>query len=148
MRPRFEPLAALSLIAVCSIGAVHAEPDRRAAADYLLHCSGCHDRDGSGHPTAGIPDFRNQVGYFTRTPEGRAFLMQVPGLLNAGLSDARAAAVVTWLVREFAGPSLPPDFTPYTADEARRYREVRPLDIIGTRDRLYREVLSATMPAK
>jgi mono/diheme cytochrome c family protein len=121
---------------------------RRARLDYMLHCSGCHDMDGSGHPTKGIPDFRDQVGYFTGLPEGRAMLMQIPGLLSAGLTDERAAAVTTWLVRRFAGASLPSDFQPYTAEEARRYRESRPADIAGARARIYRQIAEAGYPVK
>lgn len=121
---------------------------RRARTDYILHCSGCHDMDGSGHPTKGIPDFRDQVGYFTAIPEGRALLMQIPGLLSSGLPDDRAAAVTTWLVRQFDGASLPPDFQPYTAAEARRYRETRPADITATRNRLYKQIAEAGYPVK
>jgi mono/diheme cytochrome c family protein len=117
--------------------------DRRARQDYLLHCSGCHDIDGSGHPTKGIPDFRGQIGYFTAIPEGRAMLMQVPGLLSAGLSDERRAAVTTWLVRKFAGNSLPKNFLPYTAEEANRYRKNRPVDITAKRAELYRRIVEA-----
>lgn len=115
--------------------------ETRARTDYTLHCSGCHGMDGLGKPTAGIPVFTGQVGHFLRMPEGRAFLMQVPGLLSARLPDDRAAAVTTWMVRAFAGPSLPPDFTPYTAEEAKRYRESRPADVIGRRNALYRQLL-------
>ncbi|HEY5929955.1 MAG TPA: cytochrome c, partial [Burkholderiales bacterium] len=84
----------------------------------MLHCSGCHGMDGSGHPAKGIPAFQDQIGYFTAIPEGRAMLMQIPGLLSSGLSDERAAGVTTWLVRQYAGPSLPADFRSYTSDEA------------------------------
>ena len=121
---------------------------RRARNDYLLHCSGCHDMDGSGHPAKGIPTFQNQIGYFTAIPEGRAMLMQIPGLLSSGLSDERAAAVTTWLVREFAGPSLPADFQPYTAAEAKRFRETRPVDITATRERLYKQIVDSGYPLK
>jgi mono/diheme cytochrome c family protein len=117
--------------------------DRRARQDYLLHCSGCHDVDGSGHPTKGIPDFRGQIGYFTAIPEGRAMLMQVPGLLSAGLSDERGAAVTTWLVRQFAGTSLPENFVPYSAEEAKRYRKNRPVDITARRAELYLRIREA-----
>lgn len=117
--------------------AADATAERRARNDYVLHCSGCHDIDGSGHPTKGIPDFRDQVGYFAALPEGRAMLMQVPGLLSSGLPDDRAAAVTTWLVRQFAGASLPADFVPYTTEEARRYRLSRPADITALRMKLY-----------
>jgi cytochrome c5 len=132
------------VVASCAaIAAAQERSDRRATVDYMLHCSGCHGMDGSGAPAQGIPDFRNQIGHFQRLPQGRAFLMQVPGLLNAGLPDDRRAAVTTWLVRTFAGPSLAPDFQPYTAAEARLYRESRPADIAGTRKRLYDELLAA-----
>ena len=134
------------LVALTAIFPAAAQDDagsRRARNDYVLHCSGCHDMDGSGHPAKGIPAFQNQVGFFTAIPEGRAMLMQIPGLLSSGLSDERAAAVTTWLVREFAGPSLPADFQPYTAAEAKRYRESRPVDITATRERLYQQIVDA-----
>lgn len=104
-----------------------------AEHDYVLYCSGCHSMDGSGHPGFGVPDFRAQVGYFLRLPEGRAYLMQVPGLLGAGLPDVRAAAVTNYVIETFAGESLPRNFLPYTAGEAKVYRESRPVDVAGRR---------------
>lgn len=140
------------LAAACVAPAVAGDYDSRAASrartDYLLHCSGCHGQDGEGKPWKGIPKFAGQVGYFVRLPESRAFLMQVPGLLGAGLPDERAAHLTTWLVREFAGPSLPSDFRPYTADEARRYRETRPVDVIGRRNELYDRLSAAGYPVE
>jgi hypothetical protein len=64
-------------------------------------------------------------------PEGQALIMQVPGLLSARLPDDRTAAVINWLPREFAGPSMPAEATPMGAEEARPYREPRPADIRG-----------------
>ena len=132
-----------ALVAAIPAAAQDDGASRRARNDYLLHCSGCHAMDGSGHPAKGIPTFQNQVGYFTAIPEGRAMLMQIPGLLGSGLSDERAAGVTTWLVRQFAGPSLPADFRPYTAEEASYYRETRPVDITATRDRLYKRIVDS-----
>lgn len=137
-----------ALAAASPVAAQEDGNSRRARQDYMLHCSGCHDMDGSGHPAKGIPAFRNQVGYFTAIPEGRAMLMQIPGLLGSGLSDERAAAVTTWLVRQFAGPSLPADFQPYTAAEAKRYRETRPVDITAARTRIYRQIVDSGYPLK
>ena len=108
--------------------------------DYVLYCSGCHSMDGSGHPGFGIPDFRDQVGHFLRLPEGRAFLMQVAGLVNTSLPDDRRAAVTNYVITTFAGDSLPRDFRPYTADEARRYHDDRPADVTATRRRLYEQL--------
>ncbi len=131
----------LWLLALGAPGAAAHDPAAQARIDYLLHCSGCHGQDGMGNPAKGIPQFTNQVGHFLRLPEGRAFLMQVPGLLSARLSDERAAAVTSYLLRTYAGPSLPPDFRPYSADEAKRFRESRPADVIGKRNGLYAELL-------
>jgi hypothetical protein len=115
----------------------------RARTDYVLHCSGCHFMHGEGNPAGGIPRVRNQIGYFLTLPEGRAYLMQVPGLLSAGLQDEDAARLVNWMVDYFSGASRPPSFTPYTAEEARRYRLHKPADIIGTRKRLATELRAA-----
>ena len=91
-------IAALWLPAV-SAWAGEALSDR-ARVDYMLHCSGCHGMDGMGKPERGIPRFAGQIGYFQQLAEGRAFIMQVPGLLSARLSDERAAAVVVARGRE------------------------------------------------
>jgi len=123
-----------------------AKAETRARNDYLLHCSGCHGQDGMGKPEKGIPRFEGQVGYFLRVPEGRAFLMQVPGLLSANMSDERAAAVTSWMIRAFSGPSLPGDFVPYTAEEAARYRRMRPAEITAKRNQLYAELLALGYP--
>ena len=111
-----------------------------AEHDYVLYCSGCHSMDGSGHPGFGVPDFRGQVGYFLRLPEGRAYLMQVPGLLSTGLSEARAAAVTNYVIQTYAAESLPREFLPYTAEEAQRYRESRPADVAARRVQLYQQL--------
>ena len=131
---------------LCAWTGVLAAGERGAYRDYVLKCSGCHNMDGSGHPEKGIPDFRGQIGYFVLLPQGRAFLMQVAGLMNSGLPDERAAAVTTYIVETFAGPSLPPDFQPYTAKEAKRYRESRPADIMYRRKALYRQITAAGFP--
>lgn len=108
--------------------------------DFLLHCSGCHAQDGRGLEHKGIPALKDQVGYFLRTDSGRAYLMQIPGLLSAGMPDARAADVTNYILTRFAGASLPENFVPYTTDEAKRYRESRPADIPGKRRLLAAEL--------
>lgn len=124
---------------------VEAERER-ARFDYVLHCSGCHFLHGEGSQAGGIPRVRDQVGYFLQLPEGRAYLMQVPGLLSASLSDADAARVVNWMIDYFAGASKPPDFVPYTAEEARRYRLQKPADILATRQRIAAQLQAAGYP--
>lgn len=120
----------------------------RARTDYLLHCSGCHGQDGVGNPGKGIPRFEGQIGYFLQLAEGRELLMQVPGLLSSGLPDDRAAAVTNYLVRQFAGPSMPPQFETYTTDEAKQLRLSRPADITAKRYKLYLDLVQMGFPVQ
>jgi hypothetical protein len=142
-----EILASLLLLAGASAPALAQQSaSERGRIDYVLHCSGCHALGGSGVEAKGIPQVKDRIGYFVRFPEGRAFLLQVPGLLSAGLSDERAAGVTNWMIEYFAGASLPTDFVPYTAEEARRYRLSKPADIPGTRKALQTKLRAAGYP--
>ncbi len=126
---------------VSSIAVANDKPySNQGRIDFLLHCSGCHAQDGRGLENKGIPALKDQVGYFLRTDGGRAYVMQIPGLLSAGMSDARAADVTNYILARFAGVSLPENFVPYTVEEAKRYRESRPADIPGKRKLLAAEL--------
>jgi mono/diheme cytochrome c family protein len=92
-----------------------------APEDYSRNCQGCHLADGRGIPGL-VPNMKDFVGYFTHLPEGRAFLVRVPGVAQAPLDDARLAAVLNWMLRAFSSGQLRPDFQPYTAEEVKRYR--------------------------
>lgn len=113
-------------------------PCQAAAADlgrqhYVLNCAGCHQFDGSGSRSHEIPNMRGAVGNFLRLPEGRAFLVQVPGTSNSRLSDAEIATLLNWMVAEFSRAEIPPDFTPYTPAEVTRLRHRRLDDVAATR---------------
>ena len=123
------------LAAVVAIGAAGAFGVPAAAADlgwqhYVLHCAGCHQFDGSGSRAHEIPNMRGAVGNFLRLPEGRAFLVQVPGTSNSKLTDAEIATLLNWMVAAFSREQIPPDFTPYTPAEVTRLRH-RPLDDVA-----------------
>lgn len=149
---RYSQVLALSVL--CGTFALNANvfaaddipPDARARGDYILHCSGCHLQDGTGNPAKGIPRFTDQIGYFLRVPEGREFLMQVPGLLSARLSDQRAAAVVNYIIVTYSGPSLPEKFERYSGDEAKALRESKPADITSKRRALYDRLVQEGLP--
>ncbi len=110
--------------------------------DYVLHCMGCHLADGSGHPPA-IPRLENRVGYYLTVPQGRAYLVQVPGAANSLLDDRRLAEVLNWIVGEFAGVSRPRSFEPFNVREVARYRRTRPDDIDALRQALHAEIAGA-----
>ncbi len=100
---------------------------------FVVHCAGCHGFDGAGHPDQGVPDMRGPLGHFLHLPEGRGFLVQVPGANNAGLNDAQIAAVTTWLLSQFSPATTPPGWRPYTAEEVARWRAQRPADVAARR---------------
>lgn len=100
---------------------------------FVMHCAGCHSMDGSGHPDQGVPSMRGALGHFLRLPEGRAFLVQVPGVNNAGLSDAQIADLTNWMVPQFSADTAPPGWAPYRADEVAGYRARRPADVGAVR---------------
>lgn len=103
--------------------------------NYALHCQGCHLADGSGTPGK-VPPLAGEVGRFLARPGGRAFLVQVPGVANAPLSDADLAALLNWTLERFAGASRPAAFEPYGEAEVRRLR-ARPLvDVTNERRRV------------
>ena len=93
------------------------------AEDYSRHCQGCHGHVGVS--VTEMPRLRDRVGYFLHTPAGRAYIVQVPNVLQAHLSDERLAGMLNWVVREFSAAQLPAGFTPYTADEIAALRAER-----------------------
>lgn len=123
----------LALVLAASLGiASHAVAAGEAGRQhYVLNCAGCHQFDGSGSRAHEIPNMRGAVGHFLRLPEGRAFLVKVPGTSNSRLTDAEIATMLNWLVEEFSRAEVPPDFKPYTPDEVTRLRQ-HPLDDVAS----------------
>lgn len=96
--------------------------ERSAPVNYLLRCQGCHLADGTGLPKAGIPDFVDQVGVFAAIPEGRQYLMHVPGVIGSSLSDQEIADVLNYVMETYSSSSLPDDYQPFTAEEVMSLR--------------------------
>ncbi len=91
--------------------AVAAEPDEvvpSAAEDYTLHCSACHTGDGSGTPGL-VPSLR-ELAPLLDHPEGREYLIRVPGVAQAPLSDPRIARLLNWVLLEYSGLRVEPPF--------------------------------------
>jgi len=112
------------------------ENAERARVNYMLNCQGCHGPDGVGAADGVVPQMKNFVGKFLSVPEGRAFIVRVPGSANAALTDAQLAEVLNWMLPTISAAELPLDFMPYTAAEVAALRE-RPLaDVEGLRAKL------------
>jgi mono/diheme cytochrome c family protein len=105
----------------------------------MLHCRGCHGPDGAGAPGA-APTFRGHVARFLAVPGGREYLIRVPGTAQSELDDARTAALLNWIVREFSAEQMPPDFKPYDADEVARHRHAPLIDVYAVRGELLRAI--------
>jgi mono/diheme cytochrome c family protein len=117
-----------------------AADDKRARINYLLHCSGCHQADGSGSVGNGIPSMKDRVGHFLRIPEGRAFLVQVPGTSQSPLNDADTAELVNWMVNAFSKSEIPAGVMPYSATEVGSLRAHPLNDAVGTRNDIARRL--------
>ncbi len=118
-------LTPLVCAVLCVTGAWGGE--RTAQVNYVLRCSGCHGTDGSGDSAAGIPDLRNSVGAFADDDDGRTYVLHVPGVANASLSDREIAAVINYVMQSWGGTSLSVRFVAFTPDEVAA-RRARPVD--------------------
>lgn len=122
--------AALLAGALLLSGAALADGDRSARLQYVLHCAGCHQADGGGAPHSGVPSMREQLGHFLKVPDGRAFLVKVPGSSNSALSNADIGRLLNWMLRSFSASTLPADFAPYSESEVAALRSA-PLDNVA-----------------
>ena len=104
---------------VATAGAVEIN-EERAQFNYQMFCQGCHTPDGAGAVT--VPRMKDHVGYFLEIPEGREYLVRVPGSATSALNDSELAEVLNWILENFAGDSLSPNYEAYTSDEVRRMR--------------------------
>jgi mono/diheme cytochrome c family protein len=105
----------------------------RAEFNYMMHCQGCHTPDGIGG--AEVPRMKDFIGHFTRTGQGRAYLVRVPGAAYSVLDDEKLAEVLNWIVLKYAGESLPMDFVPYNAEEVGEYRSQPLAEVVEYRKR-------------
>jgi cytochrome c553 len=115
------------------------------AQDYMLHCMGCHGTEAQG-VLGKIPPLANALSRFMRTPEGRDYVLRVPGAANSALSDAQLAAVLNWLAVTFdpnASASAP---APFTGEEVSRLRHTPLASVLAARSAVVRS-LAATGPA-
>ena len=137
-----QPLCGLLVVLAALFAAVSSAASDLGRQYYLLNCAGCHQFDGTGSAAHEIPKMRGVVGHFLRLPEGRAFLVQVPGTSNSALSDAQIAVLLNWMLPHFSGEQIPPDFVPYTADEVTRLRNQRLEDVAAARAAIVRRLAS------
>lgn len=91
------------------------------AVNYQLNCMGCHGADGSGEADR-VPSLRRSLALLSAIPQGRDYLIRVPGVAQSPLDDSQIAALLNWMARHLSDLPLPPDFVDYSAAEVRRAR--------------------------
>jgi hypothetical protein len=113
-----------------------------AAQDYMLHCMGCHGTQAEGVPGK-VPSLANALTRFMRSPEGRNYVLRVPGAANSALSDAQLAAVLNWLVATFDSGESSRNLAPFTVEEVTRLRHTPLVSVLAARRTVVRN-LAAT----
>ena len=106
--------------------------------DYVLYCMGCHGTQAEGVPGK-VPPLAHALGRYMRTPEGRNYILRVPGAANSVLSDAQLAAVLNWLAQTFNGDELTASVPLFTTAEVTGNRHSPLSSVLATR----REVVRA-----
>lgn len=138
MRPRI----LLPVVLLWSAAALAAADESgRVVFDYQMNCQGCHTPDGAG--AGSVPAMKGHVGVFLQSQEGREFLVRVPGSATSALSDERLAAVLNWIMYEFAGDSLQTPFTPYSAAEVGSLRKSPLNEVDDYREQVLRAIAGA-----
>jgi cytochrome c553 len=131
---------ALALLSVLTSGAACAGP----AQDYMLYCMGCHGDQAQGVPGK-IPPLAGALPRYMRTPEGRNYVLRVPGAANSVLSDSQLAAVLNWLAATYAVTGEA-HAAPFTAAEVTQARHTPLVNVLATRSEVVR-ALEASGPA-
>jgi hypothetical protein len=103
---------------------------------YQLHCMGCHMPDGTGAKIGRIPAIPGITGHFLKHPKGRAYLVNVPGVVNAALPDGETAGVLNYILDRFGKSDMPADAKPFTAEEVHELRKAQINDISALRQEI------------
>jgi hypothetical protein len=69
-----------------------------------------------------VPNLHDTMGRIVAEPEGRTYIVRVPGASQAPISDEKLAEVLNWMLREFSSKTLPENFKPLTVKEVKRAR--------------------------
>lgn len=101
-------------------GAQNLKEGRSPEASYLLHCSGCHRRDGTGVENAGIPPFPGFIDKFFNDEEGRLYIMHVPGVASTSLPDFELAGLMNYVVDKWGDADESVNY--FTEEEVRHLR--------------------------
>lgn len=138
-------MRALALLAALGACAAAQADDARAKQNYQLNCMGCHGEDGNGLE-GHVPSLRGTLSKISSLPQGREYVLRVPGVTQATLSSEEIAEVLNWVLYEFNASDGAKQVRPFTAGEVSKSRTRPLLEIGATRARVLR-VTSLTDPS-
>ena len=119
---------AAALVALATSTANAANP----AQDYALNCMGCHGTEAQGVPGK-VPPLANALSRFMRSPEGRNYVLRVPGAANSALSNEQLAAVLNWLAVTYDSSASATQPALFTSTEVAAVRHQPLLSVLATR---------------
>jgi mono/diheme cytochrome c family protein len=137
MRPAFWLMVIGFLGVAGTVGVAHAD-DERAHQNYLLHCMGCHTESGVGLPGK-VPSLRGTLARLANDPDGRSYVLRVPGVTQSTLEPARLAEVLNWAMREFSDADQAASVQPFSAAEVAAARSRPLLEVTATRQKVMQE---------
>jgi cytochrome c551/c552 len=106
--------------------------NEKAALDYRLNCEGCHRPNGEGVEPE-MPALQDNLLPFLSAPGGREYLIRVPGVRQAALSDADVASLMNWILSEFPANPGNVEISKFTAEEVSDFRAEPYLNVARTR---------------
>ncbi len=103
--------------------AVVLSPDQ---TKFILRCGGCHGTLGQSPPKS-VPQLRGIAGWFLCLPAAREYIIRLPNVSRAQLSDADLAGVMNFVTFQLGETSAPKGAARFTAEEVHEIR-TRPLN--------------------
>jgi hypothetical protein len=79
---------------------------------------------------------RRSVVLFSASPEGRAYVVRVPGVAQSPLSDEDTAVLLNWMARNLSDLKVPASFVDYSEAEIHRLRHHPLVRVSAIRARL------------
>ena len=120
-------------IAAADADELHVLPAVHVA--YLQYCGGCHGIQGVSAPKT-IPTLKDEAGRFLCTPQGRDYLVRLPNIARAPLSDELLTDLLNFVVFSLGGQSVPSGAPHFAVTEVARLRQwpiTNQLDVVRQR---------------
>ncbi|MBU2979871.1 cytochrome c [Alteromonas sp. C1M14] len=123
-----------SAVANSNLSSIHGISDNAPVANkYALFCGGCHGLDGMGEIEADVPQMPPNIGAFLYDEEGAWYMVNVGGVMSAGISDKDAADIMNYVITSFGANSVPNSTYRFTEQQIAKLRKQPPDDLVKLR---------------